>query len=114
MMSLGHSSFKNKVVESQEGETMLVLKQLTPVRMMRNKFFNQIAEAEGRGSSADELKLILGRARAKKGMFEGDMEEGELEIGQVAAAVHKIIPAGEIVKEVWEEFLEAKNRISKL
>ena len=112
--SSGHSSFKNKVVESQEGETMLVLKQLTPVRMMRNKFFNQIAEAEGRGSSADELKLILGRARAKKGMFEGDMEEGELEIGQVAAAVHKIIPAGEIVKEVWEEFLEAKNRISKL
>ncbi|MBL0031984.1 MAG: nitronate monooxygenase [Bacteroidetes bacterium] len=112
--SSGHSSFKNKVVESQEGETMLVLKQLTPVRMLRNKFFNQIAEAEGRGSSADELKLILGRARAKKGMFEGDMEEGELEIGQVAAAVHKIIPAGEIVKEVWEEFLEAKNRISKL
>ncbi|MBK8362593.1 MAG: nitronate monooxygenase [Bacteroidetes bacterium] len=112
--SSGHSSFKNKVVESQEGETMLVLKQLTPVRMMRNKFFNQIAEAEGRGSSADELKLILGRARAKKGMFEGDMEEGELEIGQVAAEVHKIIPAGEIVKEVWEEFLEAKNRISKL
>jgi len=112
--SSGHSSFKNKVVESQEGETMLVLKQLTPVRMMRNKFFNQIAEAEGRGSSADELKLILGRARAKKGMFEGDMEEGELEIGQVAAAVHKIIPAGEIVKEVWEEFLEAKKRISDL
>ncbi len=112
--SSGHSSFKNKVVESQEGETMLVLKQLTPVRMLRNKFFNQIAEAEGRGSSADELKLILGRARAKKGMFEGDMEEGELEIGQVAATVHKIIPAGEIVKEVWEEFLEAKNRISKL
>ena len=112
--SSGHSSFKNKVVESQEGETMLVLKQLTPVRMMRNKFFNQIAEAEGRGSSADELKLILGRARAKKGMFEGDMEEGELEIGQVAAAVHKIIPAGEIVKEVWEEFLEAKKMISDL
>jgi enoyl-[acyl-carrier protein] reductase II len=112
--SSGHSSFKNKVVESEEGETMLMLKQLTPVRLMRNKFFNQIAEAEGRGSSVEELKLILGRARAKKGMFEGDMDEGELEIGQVAAAVHKILPAGEIVKEVWEEFLEAKNRIYKL
>ena len=112
--SSGHSSFKNRVVESEEGETMLMLKQLTPVRMMRNKFFHQIADDEAKGSSIEELKLILGRARAKKGMFEGDMDEGELEIGQVAAAVHKIIPAGEIVKEVWEEFLEAKNRISKL
>ncbi len=112
--SSGHLSFKNKVVESEEGETMLMLKQLTPVRLMRNKFFNQIAEAEAKGSSTEELKLILGRARAKKGMFEGDMEEGELEIGQVAAAVNKIIPAGEIVKEVWEEFLEAKKRISNL
>jgi enoyl-[acyl-carrier protein] reductase II len=112
--SSGHSSFKNRVVESEEGETMLMLKQLTPVRMMRNKFFHQIADAEAKGSSIEELKLILGRARAKKGMFEGDMDEGELEIGQVAAAVHKIIPAGEIVKEVWEEFLEAKKRISDL
>lgn len=112
--SSGHSSFKNKVIESEEGATMLMLKQLTPVRMMRNNFFNKIAEAEGKGASVEELKLILGRARAKKGMFEGDMEEGELEIGQVAAAVHKIIPAGEIVKEVWQEFLEAKNRISNL
>jgi len=93
---------------------MLMLKQLTPVRLMRNKFFNQIAEAEAKGSSVEELKLILGRARAKKGMFEGDMEEGELEIGQVSAAVRKIIPAGEIVKEVWEEFLEAKRRVSEL
>ena len=112
--SSGHESFKSKVVNSEEGETMLMLKQLTPVRLMRNKFFNQIAEAEAKGSSVEELKLILGRARAKKGMFEGDMEEGELEIGQVSAAVRKIIPAGEIVKEVWEEFLEAKRRVSEL
>ena len=112
--SSGHESFKSKVVNSEEGETMLMLKQLTPVRLMRNKFFNQIAEAEAKGSSVEELKLILGRARAKKGMFEGDMEEGELEIGQVSAAVRKIIPAGEIVKEVWEEFLKAKRRVSEL
>lgn len=112
--SSGHESFKSKVVNSEEGETMLMLKQLTPVRLMRNKFFNQIAEAEAKGSSVEELKLILGRARAKKGMFEGDMDEGELEIGQVSAAVRKIIPAGEIVKEVWEEFLEAKRRVSEL
>ena len=112
--SSGHSSFKNRVVESVEGETMLMLKQLTPVRLMRNNFFNKVAEAEGKGASIEELKLILGRARAKKGMFEGDMEEGELEIGQVSAAIHKIMPAGEIVKEVWEEFLEAKRRLLAL
>ncbi len=112
--SSGHESFKSKVVKSEEGETMLMLKQLTPVRLMRNKFFNEVAEAEAKGSSIEELKLILGRARAKKGMFEGDMEEGELEIGQVCAAIDQIKPAGEIVKEVWEEFLEAKRRISNL
>lgn len=112
--SSGHSSFKEKVVHSQEGETMLMLKQLTPVRLMRNNFFNQIAHAEISGASSEELKTILGRARAKKGMFEGDMEEGELEIGQVCAAIDKIIPAGEIVKEVWGEFLAAKKRISEL
>lgn len=112
--SSGHTSFKEKVIKSEEGETMLMLKQLTPVRLMRNKFFNLIAEAESRGASPEELKVILGRARAKKGMFEGDMEEGELEIGQVCAAINKIIPAGEIVKEVWNEFLETKKRIAAL
>ena len=112
--SSGHTSFKEKVIKSEEGETMLMLKQLTPVRLMRNKFFNLIAEAESRGASPEELKVILGRARAKKGMFEGDMIEGELEIGQVCAAINKIIPAGEIVKEVWNEFLETKKRIAAL
>ncbi len=112
--SSGHSAFKNRVVESQEGETMLMMKQLTPVRLMRNHFFNLIADAEAKGASVDELKLILGRARAKKGMFEGDMDEGELEIGQVSATIQKILPAGEIVKEVWNEFLSAKKRICEL
>jgi enoyl-[acyl-carrier protein] reductase II len=112
--SSGHQAFKERVVNSSEGETMLLMKQLTPVRLMRNKFFEDIYNAEARGASTDELKSILGRARAKKGMFEGDMEEGELEIGQVAASIREIKPAGEIVKEVWTEFLEARQRIIEM
>ena len=112
--SSGHDAFKKRVIESSEGETMLVMKQLTPVRLMRNKFFDSIFDAEQRGASGEELKQILGRARAKKGMFEGDMEEGELEIGQVAAFVREIKPAAMIVNEVWYEFLNAKNRICAL
>jgi enoyl-[acyl-carrier protein] reductase II len=112
--SSGHEHFKDRVIHSMEGETMLMMKQLTPVRMMKNNFYNQIAEAELKGASAAELKTLLGRARAKKGMFEGDLENGELEIGQVAALIRAIKPAGEIVKEVWNEFLEAKNNLIKL
>ena len=112
--SSGHEAFKNRVIHSEEGETKLMLKQLTPVRLMRNTFFNQVEEAEGRGAGIEELKTLLGRARAKKGMFEGDMEEGELEIGQVSAAVRQILPAGEIVKNVWNEFLAAKAKIANL
>lgn len=80
-----HQNFKNRIIELKEGDTHLALKKLVPVRMIKNKFFNQIQEAENKGASAEELKAILGRARAKKGMFEGDLEEGELEIGQVSA-----------------------------
>ncbi len=112
--SSGHIAFKNKIINSSEGDTMLVLKQLTPVRMMRNHFFEVITSAETQGASSEELKEILGRARAKKGMFEGDMDEGELEIGQVCSSIRKIQPAAEIVLEVWKEFLEAKDRIAKL
>ncbi len=112
--SSGHIAFKNKIINSSEGDTMLVLKQLTPVRMMRNHFFEVITSAETQGASSEELKEILGRARAKKGMFEGDMDEGELEIGQVCSSIKKIQPAAEIVLEVWKEFLEAKDRIAKL
>jgi enoyl-[acyl-carrier protein] reductase II len=109
--SSGHQSFKDKVIHSSEGDTMLMMKNLTPVRLMRNKFFDQIQEAEKRGADLDELKSILGRARAKKGMFEGDMEEGELEIGQVAASVKEILPARQIIQDVWAEFLDAKKKI---
>lgn len=112
--SSGHDAFKAKVISSSEGDTMLMMKQLTPVRMMKNKFFEEIAAAEMKGASVDELKSILGRARAKKGMFEGDLEQGELEIGQVASTVNEIKPAREIVKEVWNEFLESRKKIIDL
>lgn len=112
--SSAHDHFKQRVLNTGEGETLLSLKKLTPVRLIRNAFFQQVHEAENRGASADELKALLGRARAKKGMFEGDLEDGELEIGQVAATVREIKPAADIVKEIWEEFLAVKDEISKL
>ncbi len=98
----------------KEGDTMLTLKKLTPVRMIKNEFYEKVADAENRCASVDELKTILGRARAKKGMYEGDLAEGELEIGQIATTVKKIQPAGQIVADIWEEFLETKKEISSL
>ncbi len=112
--SSAHENFKNKVLEVGEGDTVLTLKQLTPVRMIKNEFYNQVAAAENRCADVEELKTILGRARAKKGMYEGDLKEGELEIGQVSASVKKIMPAADIVEEIWLEFLETKNKISSL
>lgn len=100
-----HINFKNAIIRSQEGDTALTLKQLTPVRMMKNLFFQKVQEAEQHGVSTDELKELLGRGRAKKGMFEGDLDEGELEIGQVSALLNKIQPAAEIVNEIWQEYL---------
>jgi len=102
-----HINFKNAVINSNEGDTILTLKQLTPVRLIKNNFYKQVQEAENKGASAEELKAILGRARAKKGMFEGQLEEGELEIGQVGANVIDILPAAKIVDEVWQGFKEA-------
>jgi enoyl-[acyl-carrier protein] reductase II len=102
-----HENFKNRIISSAEGDTQLTLKQLTPVRMLKNDFYLQVQEAEQRCASADELQKLLGRGRAKKGMFEGDMKEGELEIGQVSAIIKKIKPAAEIVKELWDEFEES-------
>lgn len=99
-----HSSFKQKVLAAAEGDTQLTLKEITPVRLLKNKFYYDIQAAKSRGATVDELVAILGRARAKKGMFEGDMDEGELEIGQVSALFDSILPAGEIVKNVWDEF----------
>ncbi|MBN8674967.1 MAG: nitronate monooxygenase [Chitinophagales bacterium] len=102
-----HIEFKKAVVNTQEGDTVLTMKQLTPVRLIKNKFYQQVQETEARGATAEELKTLLGRGRAKKGMFEGNMEEGELEIGQVSALLDRILPAGEIVKNVWTEFNKA-------
>lgn len=102
-----HLAFKNAVIQSEEGSTELSLKQLTPVRLLKNNFYSQVKEAELRGSSIEELKALLGRGRSKKGMFEGDLAEGELEIGQVCSLVKEILPAGDIVKRLWKEFSAA-------
>lgn len=109
-----HINFKNSVIASQEGDTQLMMKKLTPVRLLRNKFFNQVLEAEQRGATHDELKNILGRARAKKGMFEGDLEEGELEIGQVSALIRDILPASVIVENMIKEFEEGLKHPVKM
>lgn len=105
-----HINFKEAVIHSQEGDTMLMMKKLTPVRMMKNKFFEQIQKAELSGASEAELKILLGRARAKKGMFEGELDEGELEIGQVSALLDNIIPAAAIVEQIWSEFNSALQK----
>jgi enoyl-[acyl-carrier protein] reductase II len=102
-----HVNFKQAVLHAAEGDTQLSIKKLTPVRILKNKFFQQIQEAENHGADLEELKKILGRARAKKGMHEGDLEEGELEIGQVSALLKDILPAAKIVENLWTEFNEA-------
>lgn len=110
-----HINFKNVVINSKEGDTQLALKQLTPVRLMKNDFFRQVQQAEQRGATVEELSTILGRARAKKGMFEGDLQEGELEIGQVSALLDEILPADQIVKNVWKDFMDGlANPVKKL
>ncbi|MFI5154347.1 MAG: NAD(P)H-dependent flavin oxidoreductase [Chitinophagales bacterium] len=102
-----HESFKLLVAGSSEGDTMVTMKQLMPVRLMKNKFFQRVQEAERRGAPVEELQQLLGKGRSKRGMFEGDLDEGELEIGEVAALVKSILPAGEIVRNVWKEFSDA-------
>ena len=100
-----HINFKNAVVKATEGDTVLTMKQLTPVRLLKNKFYGQVQEAELKCASINELTELLGRGRAKKGMFEGNLDEGELEIGQVSTLIKKIQPASEIVREIWEEYI---------
>ncbi len=112
--SSAHMNFKNAVVNTNEGDTQLTLKQLTPVRLIKNKFFKEVDEAEKRGASVDEMTTLLGRARAKKGMFEGDLNEGELEIGQVSASIKDIKPAGELVEEIMKEFNATLARLSSM
>ncbi|MBS1734466.1 MAG: nitronate monooxygenase [Bacteroidetes bacterium] len=98
-----HINFKNAIINAAEGDTVLTMKQLTPVRLLKNKFYRDVQEAEARCSSVEEMAKLLGRGRAKKGMFEGDMEEGELEIGQVCSLITDMKPAAEIVAEIWAE-----------
>ncbi|MCX8482343.1 MAG: nitronate monooxygenase, partial [Crocinitomicaceae bacterium] len=112
--SSANGAFKNRVINMNEGDTTLTLKNLTPVRLIKNEFYQKIDEATQRGASNEELKEILGRARAKKGMFEGDMQEGELEIGQVSANFKSIKPAAEILKTMWEEFINEKKKLTEL
>ncbi len=102
--SSSHPDFKNFVLKAQEGDTMLALKSLMPVRLLKNEFFKRAQAAEQAGASAESLKDLLGRGRAKKGMFEGDLVEGELEAGQVSALIGNILPASEIIENLWQEF----------
>lgn len=106
-----HLNFKQKVVDISEGETQLTLKELAPVRMIKNKFFNDIQSLYQNAPSKEELKELLGRARAKKGMFEGDLDEGELEIGQISGLIDEILPAEDIVKNMIEEYSKAITKI---
>lgn len=104
-----HQAFKELVLQAQEGDTILTLKELAPVRLIKNNFYKQIEQLYTTNPSKQQLVELLGRARAKKGMFEGDLEEGELEIGQIAGLIHDIKPAGEIVRNMMEEFRKAKK-----
>ena len=107
--SSAHDNFKKVVVNAKEGDTLLTLKEVTPVRLVKNDFYKKLQAAYDRGTDAGELKEILGRGRAKKGMFEGDLIEGELEIGQISGLIHEVKPAAEIVNEIITEFREALN-----
>jgi len=111
--SSAHELFKRKVVESQEGDTLLTLKELTPVRLLKNPFFSKVMLAYDEGASKDDLIALLGRGRSKKGMFEGDMENGELEIGQIAGLLSEVKPAKEIVESMMSEFEAGKKELYK-
>tara|TARA_R110000868_G_scaffold1389_18_gene10784 strand:- start:4155 stop:5096 length:942 start_codon:yes stop_codon:yes gene_type:complete len=112
--SSAHQAFKQLVVNSKEGDTQLTLKELAPVRLIKNKFYNDVQELYKKSPTVEELKSLLGRARAKRGMFEGDLAEGELEIGQIAGLIHDIKPVSEIVADLMTEFEEAKKNVINL
>ena len=111
--SSAHIDFKNRVVTSEEGGTDLTLKELTAVRLMKNSFYNQIQEAYKNNATHNDLKNLLGRGRAKRGMFQGDLDEGELEIGQVSAMIKEIMPVSDIISEIIEDFKSAAKRASR-
>ncbi|HTN20098.1 MAG TPA: nitronate monooxygenase [Pelobium sp.] len=112
--SSAHTNFKQAIIDAQEGDTKLSLKKLAPVRLLKNDFAEQVEKADLNGATKEELIDLLGKGRAKAGMFEGDLQNGELEIGQVAANFDKILPASEILIQIWEEFIEEKNRLEFL
>lgn len=112
--SSAHQAFKEVVINSQEGDTHLTLKELAPVRLIKNKFYNDIVELYKTSPTVDELKNLLGRARAKRGMFEGDLEEGELEIGQISGLIHDIKPVAKIVEDMVAEYEMAKQKVNLL
>jgi enoyl-[acyl-carrier protein] reductase II len=107
-----HIRFKQKVVEAGEGDTVLTLKEITPVRLLKNPFYERVQALYNQGATADQLRELLGRGRAKKGIFEGDLEEGELEIGQISGLIHNILPAAEIVNEIVADFEKAKREVA--
>lgn len=112
--SSSHEKFKQAIVDAQDGDTHVTLKELAPVRLIKNKFFHDVVALYAKAPTVDDLKALLGRARAKKGMFEGDLEEGELEIGQIAGLIHDIKPAGDILHEIIADFEKAKLEAVKL
>ena len=112
--SSAHRNFKDEVVKAKEGDTMLSLKQLTAVRLLNNDFYQQVKKAEERGDSLKDLQALLGRGRSKKGMFEGDINEGELEIGQISSMIQEIIPVKKIIDEIILEFNSEKQRINSI
>lgn len=108
-----HNLFKQRIVEAKEGDTHLTLKELAPVRLLKNKFFEDVQNAYANGATKEDLISLLGRARAKRGMFEGDLEEGELEIGQVSGLIHSIESAGDIIQHMITEFEKAKEAVTR-
>ena len=112
--SSAHQAFKQAVVDAKEGDTQLTLKELAPVRLIKNKFYKEVQELYKKGPTLEELKALLGRARAKKGMFEGDLDNGELEIGQISGLINSIKPVSQIVKDLIQEFEIAKKEVSNL
>lgn len=112
--SSAHINFKKRVVDAVEGDTILTLKELAPVRLIKNGFYDTITEAYKKGPEIETLKELLGRGRAKKGIFEGDLENGELEIGQVSSQIKRIETAGEIITEIRSDFLETQSKMSRI
>lgn len=109
--SSAHESFKQKIIDSKEGDTILTLKQLAPTRLIRNKFYESVQAAENRGASSDEMKQILGRGRAKSGIFDGNMDDGEIEIGQVSAMLDSVKPAAKIISDIISEYTKIKEEL---